>query len=112
MDDLSNCTPLPNNADVQGFMVRLSRLLCVVINVDFLRPRVAAYSIFILWTIIWGLNLGVYHVETNYEFTYGQLISISTCIPSLFSVCKLVWKSYRQRMLPQGASIHELNVIA
>ncbi|KAG8762163.1 hypothetical protein FRC15_008634, partial [Serendipita sp. 397] len=24
MDDLSNCTPLSNNADVQGFIVRLS----------------------------------------------------------------------------------------
>ncbi|KAG8818816.1 hypothetical protein FRC19_010300 [Serendipita sp. 401] len=43
-----------------GFLLPLAFIL-VVIELAFLRPRVAAYSIFILWTVIWGFNLGVYH---------------------------------------------------
>ncbi|KAG8849083.1 hypothetical protein FRB91_010264, partial [Serendipita sp. 411] len=40
MDDSNNCTPLPNNADVQGFMVRLSLFisqLCLVTLLFFSR---------------------------------------------------------------------------
>ncbi|KAG9052752.1 hypothetical protein FS842_009295 [Serendipita sp. 407] len=39
MDDLSNCTPLPNNADVQGFIIRLSLFISHLCFGKYTTPR-------------------------------------------------------------------------
>ncbi|PVG03831.1 hypothetical protein CPB86DRAFT_307923 [Serendipita vermifera] len=72
-------------AIINGFWVGL-------VGLSFLLGyNIPRFIIYLSVLAVWGFTLGVYRLEADYDFQYGQLLSIIPCIIPLYSVGKLAW---------------------